>query len=118
MEPELVAKPLKKFGLEIEEGGICRKQAVRSKLCILKHTHTHTTKKQVRDKMCSHAVGNSSVERNQEDTCEKWENHCVDSQRTGRVAWGLTFARKRDCLFPVTGRKETMGTDGVILVDL
>lgn len=40
MKPELVVKPLKKFGLEIEEGGICRKQAVRSKLCILKHTHT------------------------------------------------------------------------------
>lgn len=31
MESELVAKSLKKFGLEIEEQGICWKEAVKSK---------------------------------------------------------------------------------------
>lgn len=45
MEPGLVAKSLKKFGLEIEEQGICWKEAVRSKLGILKKTNKKLGKK-------------------------------------------------------------------------
>lgn len=59
--------------------------------------------------MCSHAVGNSSVERNQEDTCEKWENHCGRFSKNRKGCMGTDICQEEGLSFPCNREKGDYG---------